>query len=817
MHWDRGDEHLALPCFRRLNHPNPMVMGMMAEAILKKGDRYEAAEWFLKSAQSLARNDQGAIQNYRRYLEIKPDYIKVQMDLATRFEACDITPEALTIYARNKKIIAADSAKTFRIGKLFSSSGRNKDAIELYRLSLKKNQGMKSLWVSLAETYEDMNLKIDAAQAWQSAWNLDPKDLSIRNRAMAHLEATGRSADSLLQTLVEKSLESNPKNGSLHFKLAEILLRKNQREAAYIHLDQALKSDPKNNIYQGRIPDAIEGDSLIKVHFTYLKSQSEKPGASAKLLQLSGRGYSLIGDKKNACRTWVQLKNLDIKNVEGRGDIFQDLAVCPDPASQNLAEALGEKITTQASDKETLKLMIQITTKNKSFAKAAAYSSKLVTAYPEEGAASLALAKNIQASGDENSAKELLTAIITVLPNPEASMILGKIYLGKKDCTHAAEQFALASNNYPEASKMRAECLVELKDLQGAAAEYGSHNARTGDQESLRQQAKIFHDLGNNTQEIQALEALNAKSKTGENDKLRLGLLQLSQGDTSKAITLFIELLKARPNIPADTLWAQVALVTGNYFARQGESAKAIKLLNQGLKNASPSLTNRSPFWIKIGDAHSDIGQWKDAFAAYSQGLATDPHNGELVNGQLQAAKKLGDKKGLEIAYRAVYELDANDEEAMVSMAQTYRDAKDYKQASQLYRQLANLHPKDAKILENLGNTLAMIPDLQAAGEPLQAAIDLGAESDEVYINRARAFRVEGSKDMAASILEFLLSRNPKSYMAYLWSSKFAEEDGNRSLSLEMFKKAAKITPPKTVYPGLANQELVQARASEGE
>ena len=31
---------------------------------------------------------------------------------------------------------------------------------------------------------------------------------------------------------------------------------------------------------------------------------------------------------------------------------------------------------------------------------------------------------------------------------------------------------------------------------------------------------------------------------------------------------------------------------------------------------------------------------------------------------------------------------------------------------------------------------------------------------------------------MAASILEFLLNRNPHGYLAVLWSAKFAEEDG---------------------------------------
>jgi Flp pilus assembly protein TadD len=130
------------------------------------------------------------------------------------------------------------------------------------------------------------------------------------------------------------------------------------------------------------------------------------------------------------------------------------------------------------------------------------------------------------------------------------------------------------------------------------------------------------------------------------------------------------------------------------------------------------------------------------------------------------------------------------------------------------YRRVSEHHPSDAKAWENLGNALAMIPDLASASVPLQTAIDLGAQSDEVYVNRARAYRMEGSKDMATSILEFLLNRNAHDYLAVLWSAKFAEEDGNPVVAKELFRKSAKLSAPRSPWPELASQGSLDAKVS---
>jgi len=529
------------------------------------------------------------------------------------------------------------------------------------------------------------------------------------------------------------------------------------------------------------------------------------------------RGYSLLGDKSRACKTWIQANSLSAQALENRRDIFLDLAQCNDNPSQVLAESLGEKLLATSPDHDGLKAMVQIALRNKSLTKVALYASKLVTTYPEEANATLITAKVLVTANDDGNARDLLLAIVQKASIPEASFLLGKLYLNHKEIAKAAEQFAFATAAYPEASKLRGQCLLEAKDFQGAVTEYENHFAKTGDKESLRMEAKLHRQLGNGMAEKLVLETLVLKGWANEEDKLHLGRLFANFGDSAKAFNIFSDLLKGKTNLPQDSDWSQAALMLGNHMAQAGNCDQAIKLLTTGLRTVPESVPNRAEVWLQVGDCQIEQSRWKDAFESYSQGQAADPHSINLARGQLQAAKKLNEKQSLEKAYRAIYALDTADEDANAFLGMISQNNKDYKQAVNFYRSVASKRPSDARAQENLGNALAMIPELQAASEILQAAIDLGTESDEVYVNRARAYRVEGNKEMATSIIQFLLTRDTANYLATLWMAKFAEEDGNQPLAIELFKKTAKLSAPKTAWPELLSQGLTEAKVSEAQ
>jgi predicted Zn-dependent protease len=99
-------------------------------------------------------------------------------------------------------------------------------------------------------------------------------------------------------------------------------------------------------------------------------------------------------------------------------------------------------------------------------------------------------------------------------------------------------------------------------------------------------------------------------------------------------------------------------------------------------------------------------------------------------------------------------------------------------EAAPFLQRLVASDPQDAGAWAQYGNCLAELSDFAHAGPALQKALDLGVEDEEVFLNRARAYRQEGAKDMAESILSFLLTRNPKNEKASALQAKFKEQDG---------------------------------------
>jgi Flp pilus assembly protein TadD len=819
IHWDRGNPHLAMPCFKSLSHPGYLAMGFMGEALLSRGERYEAAGWFIKSARATAQDDPFAIAMYQRYLEIKRSDVQAEVQLAAALEQQLRYPEAAAIYWKHLEPVAKNPQASLRIGTLLASLGRAQDALTLYSRSRELHPDDKALCVRIAETRESMGQRVEAAQAWADAWTLDPNDSTARNRAISHLEASGGSGDAALKTLLEKALRYDGASGSLNFKYAVLALRAQDRKTAYLHLDRALKASPGNPTYQARLPEAVEGDSLILANFAVLKFKYENEGASLRLALLVARGYSLAGDKPKACRVWEHISSLGPRQLEGRRDAFMDLTACGDPNSLSLAAAIGEKYLSAGFNPEAARAMVQIDLSAGEYPKASAHAARMVAESPKDAPLALHAAKALLDAGRNEDARIVLAAIGKHAPMPEAAMLLGRMYLQSKDYPNAAEQFQIARDSFPEAIRLRAGCLAELRRFQDAAADFESHFARTGDRESLRAVARMYRELRSGPRETEVLERLDEKGWAGDEEKLRLGALKAAQGDGRRALALYGGLLRDRAALPSGEGWMEAAIAVGMHSAREGNLDEAIRTLAMGLKSARarPGTPGLAEAWNRLGECLAEKRQWKDAWSAYAAAFAADSMSGEAAVEMLRAAKALDSKKEIGEAYRAVYRLDTLNEEANAYLASIRQSAREYREAATHYRRVAQYRPKDPQAWENLGNALAMIPDLAAASGPLQTAIDLGAQSDEVYINRARAYRKEGAKDMAASILEFLLNRDPHDYLANLWSAKFAEEDGKPSSALELFKKTSKLTVPRSLWPELVSQGPMQATVTNPE
>ncbi len=817
LHSDRGEYTQAKACFGQLTAPRPEAMLLMAETEEASGEKYEAAAWRLRAARALPPSDPGSIVQYQRYLAARPGDEQAEVELAGRMEAQMRFGEAMDLYWKRRDRLAQDTAAAARAADLLAVHGRLADAAVLVAQARVNDPTNKALGARLAKIHEAMGDKPAAASIWSEIWSRDPADSVALGHALSLLEGAGAAGEAALGALLAKALDRDSASADLHYRMSGLLLKSGDRKGAYAQLERALRASPGNAAYLERLPEAIEGDSLIRIHAALLEERFGKDPASPRLDLLAARAFSLAGDRANACRAWTRLADADPKSLEGRRDAFQDLAACGDPASVGLAMQIGSRHLAAGFDRETGRTMISLALQTRNFPMAAGYAARLASEYPEEAPRSLEAAKTLLAAGKEAEARQVLSAIAghAALPEaalPEAAFLLGRSHWAAHACDSAIPRLRAARDSFPEAGPMLGECLAAGKDYPGAASAYETHFARTGNKESLRTAARLRRQAGDLPKEREALQTLEDSAWTGEAERLRLGLVKAATGDGRGAMAIYEDLFRGRTVLPAGEAegedWGEAALQYGMQMARDGQLDKAIRALGMGLK-AAPKAPGLTEARLRLGECLAEKKQWREAYAAYASALAADSVSDEAAVEMLNAAKRFDGKPELAAAYGAVYRVDSLNPDANAALGAARQAAHEYGEAARHYRRVAEARPTDASAWENLGNALALIPDLKAASGPLQTAIDLGAQSDEVYINRARAYRAEGEKKMAASVVQFLLSRDPRDYLAVLWSAKFAEEDGYAEVASDLFRKTAKLRAPRSSWP-----ELTQARAA---
>lgn len=806
--FSQGDLPGACIALLKLANPGPMAVGILGEGQLRKGNRYEAAAHFLKAARAFPPEDDRAPDCYRKYLEVKPQDAAVETELAHRLEKLGRLAEAARLFVKDTANASADPSAALRIGGLLAGQNFVPEAIALYRKAIGSHPADKALRLRLAVTLESAGRKHEAAHAYVDAWRLERGDHAPRDRAVAHFEAAGATHEKAYRELIEAAVAEDGATPGFRFKMAVACLAASDRACAYLHLSEALKTDAGNPTFLARLPEAIESDDQILAHFTFLREEFEKRGGSARLVELAARGYGLSGMKPEAARAWFQLHAMAPQSLTGRNDAVLALAAGGDPTHLSLAGRLAAPMAAKApEDKEIGLILLRAQVQDGDYDAASVHARKLLKAFPETAPEALTTAKTLLIMEKPEPAKALFLDLLQAAPSPEISLLLGGILHGEQDCPAALDHLALAAESFPLAFWLQGECMEVLQEPRRAALAYQTYHDRTGDKEGLLALARVQRSLGDPGEERRTLEALVAKGWAGDEDRLRLASAHATLGDTSRAAELFAGLYLNRTSVPADPAWVDAGLFLGARLAAEGRHDKAIRALSIALRGDS----SRADIWRLLGDCQAARRQWKAAFESYAAAEAKGGSSLALARSQIEVAGKLGDRNALAKAYASRFRHEPVSGEANDFLSAWHQGRRNYLDAAHHFRIRLKEHPEDAQAWEHMGNCLALAADLGGAGDALQKAIDLGAKSDEAFVNRARAYRQEGAKDMAASIMDFLVNRNPRSYLALVWSAKFAEEDGDTAAALELYKRAAHHNPPKTAWPELASLGMSSA------
>ena len=171
---------------------------------------------------------------------------------------------------------------------------------------------------------------------------------------------------------------------------------------------------------------------------------------------------------------------------------------------------------------------------------------------------------------------------------------------------------------------------------------------------------------------------------------------------------------------------ANAALAAGSNLLDQGETEKAIEILNQAV-TLNPDLAEA---YFKLGIAYSLIeARDKSIEITNAEAPATPEPTGKKEKGkEVKTESEKAFEKAVE-AYKKLIDTNDQDHAAYYNLGRSYNKLNEDADAAKALRQAVKLNPEDTEYQTELGAILVKLAQYQEAIPPLKKALELDAEN----------------------------------------------------------------------------------------
>ncbi len=221
------------------------------------------------NAQKAAGDLQGAIESYRRALEVEPDYVPALYNLGLVFRELQQFDEAEACFRRVLAVEPRDVDALFNLGALLRRSSRLGEADEVFRRALELAPDNPYLWLKLGDVcgarHTDASLR-EAAECFRRAVELRP-DLADAHYGLGNAYMAAGHPEAAAHAYRE-TLRLDPENAVLMLDLASTLRALGQRAEAMSLISRVLEIEPglsgAQNLLgmllqdEGRLDEALE-------------------------------------------------------------------------------------------------------------------------------------------------------------------------------------------------------------------------------------------------------------------------------------------------------------------------------------------------------------------------------------------------------------------------------------------------------------------------------------------------------------------------------------------------------------------------------
>jgi tetratricopeptide (TPR) repeat protein len=433
----------------------------------------------------------------------------------------------------------------------------------------------------------------------------DPTEINLNNKRLAEQFFTEGEKYFILEdytkslVFFQRSLELNPENAAIHYKIAEIYNLSSDLDNALIHATEAVRFQKDNKYYYLLLAEIYKKQTdYAKATEVYEQLITNIPGTEQYLFEMA--------------TLYIYQNKLD------------DALRCYDGIEEKFG--INEQVILQKQN---------ILLKQNKLDQVIKEGEKLIAAFPGEPQYVANLASKFIANDLYPEATTLLESSIEDFPaNPLLLSQLAEVYMktGRMDESKEIVQIIFEDPDYNLQGKMQFLAGYFGKELSDSEKKYVME---LGDKiiSFHPDEPEAYAIVGDLHQSLSNQEkAKDLYLKSLQIDPANLNAWQnvldyeLRNGEYDSVIVHAEEAITYFPN------QALVYFYGGTAYLSQNNHKKAVQMLEQGKKFASSNLQLLAYFNGQLGDAYNGVEDYEKSDKAYEAALDFDPDNDHVLN-----------------------------------------------------------------------------------------------------------------------------------------------------------------------------------------
>lgn len=499
-------------------------------------------------------------------------------------------------------------------------------------------------------------------------------------------------------TFFQKSLELNPNNAAINYKIAEIYNLNNDFDNALLHASKAVRLQRKNKYYYLLLAEIYtKRTEYGKATEVYEELMNEIEGLDQYLFETAALYiYQEKYDEALSCYDRIEAKYGINEQV-----IYQKQSILIKTGDLEAVIAEGNKlIEAYPGESQYVANLVSKLMANDLYDEALVLLEKTLENFPDNPVLLNQLAEVYRKSGRIEEAKEITKMIFD---DPQYSiqrkMQVVASYFGKELSDEDKEYVISLTEKIVELHPDEPDAYAIFGDL------YQNFNML---QEAKNEYLKSIELNPSNLRAWQSI--LDYELRNSEFDSVIV--------HAEKAVTYF-------PN------QALIYFYGGTAYLSKNDYKKSVQFLEQGKKMSSTNLQLLSVLNGQLGDAYNGLEEYKQSDDAYEEALDFDPDNDHVLNNYSYFLSLRKDK--LDLAEKMASKLIENDPENP-----TYLDTyawvlyqNDKIEEAKKYIEIAIVHDEvSGTIFEHYGDILFKLGEIDAAVIQWEKAKELNDTTD---------------------------------------------------------------------------------------